>query len=133
MPLPPELIVTVEKVSVDPQDDQFLAVTSRSNGAEVCRNLFHFRPDDRDPLVILQVAQVRIFADDVVGLFGPHGAARTARLASASSAASSWSNTLAKCAAKRSSATYGACHSAADIRWRGSCSSTQVRRAIRSA
>ena len=45
MPLPPELIVTVEKVSADPQDDLFLAVTSRSNGAEVCRNLFHFRPD----------------------------------------------------------------------------------------
>ena len=62
MPLPPELIVTVEKVSADPQDDQFLAVTSRSNGAEVCRNLFHFRPDllvDFEPQWMLEKAVPR--------------------------------------------------------------------------
>ena len=62
MPLPPELIVTVEKVSADPQDDQFLAVTSRSNGAEVCRNLFHFRPDllvDLEPQWMLEKAVPR--------------------------------------------------------------------------
>ena len=59
MPLPPELIVTVEKVSADPQDDQFLAVTSRSNGAEVCRNLFHFKLDllvDYEPQWMLEKA-----------------------------------------------------------------------------
>jgi len=62
MTLPPELIVTVEKVSADPQDDQFLAVTSRSNGAEVCRNLFHFRLDllvDFEPQWMLEKAVPR--------------------------------------------------------------------------
>ena len=62
MPLPPERIVTVEKVSADPQDDQFLAVTSRSNGAEVCRNLFHFKPDllvDFEPQWMLEKAVPR--------------------------------------------------------------------------
>ena len=78
MPLPPELIVTVEKVSADPKDDQFLAVTSRSNGAEVCRNLFHFRPNllvDFEPQWMLEKAVPRHAGEAVKR--GPADAARS--------------------------------------------------------
>ena len=62
MPHPPELIVTVEKVNDDPQDDQFLAVTSQANGAEVCRNTFRFQSNllvDFEPQWMLEKAVPR--------------------------------------------------------------------------
>jgi hypothetical protein len=44
--LPPEIIVTIEQVGPHPDGgDQYLAVTARSSGAEICRNLFRFQPD----------------------------------------------------------------------------------------
>lgn len=41
--LPPELIVTIEKIG----QDQYLAKTIRGdNQADVCANTFTYRPDD---------------------------------------------------------------------------------------
>jgi hypothetical protein len=46
--LPPEIMVTIEQIGLHPEGgDQYLAVTARSSGAEICRNRFRFaRPAD---------------------------------------------------------------------------------------
>ena len=58
--LPPEMIVTIERIGPHPEGgDQYLAVTTRSNRAEICRNLFRFQPDlliDFEPQWMLERA-----------------------------------------------------------------------------
>jgi hypothetical protein len=67
--LPPEIIVTIEQVGPHPDGgDQYLAVTARSNGAEICRNLFHFAPDlliDIEPQWMLEKAVPRYNGETV--------------------------------------------------------------------
>jgi len=66
--LPPEIIVTIEKVSKDPKDDQYQAVTTRSNGAEICRNTFRLPPDmlvDIEPLILLEKAVPRHTGENI--------------------------------------------------------------------
>jgi tetratricopeptide (TPR) repeat protein len=41
MPLPPELVISIEKAS----GDEYLVKTTRPNGDEICRNTFPFSPD----------------------------------------------------------------------------------------
>ncbi len=61
--LPPEMIVTIEKIGPHPDGgDHYLAVTTRSNEAEICRNLFCFKPDlliDFEPQWMLEKAVPR--------------------------------------------------------------------------
>jgi tetratricopeptide (TPR) repeat protein len=61
--LPPEMIVTIEKVGSHPDGgDQYLAVTTRSDGTEICRNDFRFQPDlliDFEPQWMLEKAVPR--------------------------------------------------------------------------
>ncbi len=61
--LPPEMIVTIERIGPHPDGgDQYLAVTTRSNSAEICRNLFCFQPDllvDLEPQWMLEKAVPR--------------------------------------------------------------------------
>ena len=61
--LPPEIIVTIERVGPHSDGgDQYLAVTARSNGAEIGRNLFRFQPDlliDFEPQWMLEKAVPR--------------------------------------------------------------------------
>jgi hypothetical protein len=40
-----ELITTIEKVRPEPEDGQYLAKLTRSDGQEICRNVFHYRAD----------------------------------------------------------------------------------------
>jgi len=61
--LPPEIIVTIEQVGPHPEGgDQYLAVTARSNRAEICRNTFRFQPGlliDIEPQWMLEKAVPR--------------------------------------------------------------------------
>jgi tetratricopeptide (TPR) repeat protein len=61
--LPPEIIVTIEQVGPHPDGgDQYLAVTTRSNRAEICRHTFRFVPDlliDIEPQWMLEKAVPR--------------------------------------------------------------------------
>jgi len=67
--LPPEIIVTVEQVGAHPEGgDQYLAVATRSNGAEICRNTFRFQPDllvDIEPQWMLEKAVPRYNGETV--------------------------------------------------------------------
>jgi tetratricopeptide (TPR) repeat protein len=67
--LPPEIIVTIEQVGPHPEGgDQYLAVTARSNRAEICRNLFRFEPDllvDIEPQWMLEKAVPRHHGETV--------------------------------------------------------------------
>ena len=57
--LPPEIIITIQKIDPDPTDDRYLAVTATSDGAEICRNTFRFDPDlliDQEPQRMLEKA-----------------------------------------------------------------------------
>jgi hypothetical protein len=61
--LPPEMIVTIERIGPHPDGgDQYLAVTTRSSGAEICRHLFRYDPDlliDFEPQWMLEKAVPR--------------------------------------------------------------------------
>ncbi|MFQ5856176.1 MAG: hypothetical protein ACE5LU_11085 [Anaerolineae bacterium] len=63
MALPPEIIVTIEQVEPHPDGGhKYLAVATRSNGAEICRNLFRYDPDllvDLEPRWMLEKAVPR--------------------------------------------------------------------------
>ena len=76
--LPPEIIVTIEQVGPYPEGgNQYLAVTARSNGTEICRNVFRFAPDlliDIEPQWMLEKAVPRHHGETIKR--GPANAGR---------------------------------------------------------
>ncbi len=62
MTLPPEIIIAIEKIGAD----EYLAVTARGDGEEICRNTFHFSPDllvDLEPQWMLDKAIPRDYGE----------------------------------------------------------------------
>jgi tetratricopeptide (TPR) repeat protein len=67
--LPPEIIVTIRKTGSQPDGStQYLAVTARSSGEEICTNSFDFQPDlliDIEPQWMLEKAVPRHHGETV--------------------------------------------------------------------
>lgn len=75
--LPPEIIVTIEKVDTDPEDDRYLVVTATSAEEEICRKVFRFDPElliDLEPQWMLEKAGPRYSGESINR--GPADAAR---------------------------------------------------------